>query len=38
MEKRIIVKCDKCGDEYPTRLWEPGQFHKDCGGEFKPKE
>ena len=32
----IKVKCDKCGKEHKTAFWEPGQCHKDCGGEFKP--
>ena len=34
---KITVRCDKCGKEFRTRLWEAGDMHGDpCGGEFIP--
>lgn len=32
---RYLVKCNKCGKEYKTRLFSKGDQHKNCMGFFK---
>lgn len=33
---RIEVKCNKCEKTLYTSLYQTGDKHKDCGGEFIP--
>ena len=35
MDRKLTVRCNKCGKEHKTRIFERGQIHKNCGGVFR---